>query len=121
MVIFFNMVMVIMVLLSVLGAVIFLGSWAESGEGSSSSSYECGFDKGLFVRSPFSLRFFILTVIFLVFDVELVLLLPSVFLFLDFFSFSGLAGVGSFLLILYLGTIYEMSQGSLSWVCSAHT
>lgn len=86
-----------------------------------SSSYECGFDKGLVVRSPFSLRFFILTVIFLVFDVEIVLLLPSVFLFLNFFSFMGLVGVIGFLVILYVGTAYEIRQGSLRWVCSAHS
>ena len=77
---------------------------------------ECGFEDQLKgSRSPFSLYFFILSVLFLVFDVETVLLFPAplaVNIYKDTYIFLG---VLVFLLALLLGLIHETRQGALKW------
>nr|QIZ12605.1 NADH dehydrogenase subunit 3 [Hemiarthrum setulosum] len=80
-----------------------------------SSPFECGFDPKSSARIPFSMRFFLITVIFLVFDIEIVLLLPYLFSSgLNISLFSLLSGIGV-VLILAVGTFHEWSEGSLEW------
>ena len=71
------------------------------------SSYECGFEHHSLSRVPFSLRYFFLTLIFLLFDLEIVLMifLPSII-----FSVSytlSLLILSFFLVVLYLSLVYE--------------
>nr|YP_006576248.1 NADH dehydrogenase subunit 3 [Perna viridis]AFK75950.1 NADH dehydrogenase subunit 3 [Perna viridis]UJM44262.1 NADH dehydrogenase subunit 3 [Perna viridis] len=81
-----------------------------------SSPYECGFDPILSARSSFSLRFFLLGVLFVVFDVELSLLMPVVLSISVGFSYVGLISCFIFLLVLFLGIFHEWREGSLNWV-----
>nr|QOE56579.1 NADH dehydrogenase subunit 3 [Antigona lamellaris] len=82
------------------------------------SAFECGFDSMSSTRSPFSLRFFLLALLFLVFDVEVVLLFPYVFSMMIFCShmlvFSKLMYF-CLLMILLLGLIHELNEGTLDW------
>lgn len=76
-------------------------------------SYECGFEHHNLSRVPFSLRYFFLTLIFLLFDLEIILMI-----FLPYSIFSAnlnfvLLVVTSFVFILFLGLIYEWIDGSL--------
>lgn len=81
-----------------------------------STSFECGFDPKDSARLPFSLRFFLLAVLFLIFDIEVALLFPVILgLYLNLYTFSILAGF-IFLLILLVGLVHEWNQGSLRWV-----
>nr|YP_009407630.1 NADH dehydrogenase subunit 3 [Maja squinado]ASF62447.1 NADH dehydrogenase subunit 3 [Maja squinado] len=79
------------------------------------SPYECGFDPKDSARLPFSLRFFLIAVIFLIFDVEITLLLPvaSTLNYTNFFSWVSTSLL--FLMILLIGLYYEWSQGALEW------
>nr|YP_009050444.1 NADH dehydrogenase subunit 3 [Paraglypturus tonganus (nomen nudum)]AIG22704.1 NADH dehydrogenase subunit 3 [Paraglypturus tonganus (nomen nudum)] len=79
------------------------------------SPYECGFDPKGSARLPFSLRFFLIAVIFLIFDVEITLLLPLAWIvnITDIFSW-GMTGL-FFIVILLFGLYYEWVQGALEW------
>nr|YP_010952689.1 NADH dehydrogenase subunit 3 [Trapezia lutea]WMQ53109.1 NADH dehydrogenase subunit 3 [Trapezia lutea] len=79
------------------------------------SPYECGFDPKKSARLPFSLRFFLIALIFLIFDVEITLLLPIASIFNITNTFSWIFTTFMFLLILLLGLYYEWSQGALEW------
>lgn len=80
------------------------------------SPYECGFEHHNVSRIPFSLRYFFLTIIFLLFDLEIVLMLfipYSLFSSSFFLSFRVLF---LFLLILFFSLIYEWNDGTLDWI-----
>nr|AGO50133.1 NADH dehydrogenase subunit 3 [Kamimuria wangi] len=80
-----------------------------------SSPFECGFDPKSSSRLPFSLRFFLIAVIFLIFDVEIALLLPIIIILpvsnlLTWFSVGHL-----FIYFLLWGLYHEWNQGALEW------
>lgn len=79
------------------------------------SPYECGFDPKGSARLPFSLRFFLIAVIFLIFDVEITLLLPLANI-INVTSLSSWSLTGIFFLVILLfGLYYEWKQGALEW------
>nr|AML25646.1 NADH dehydrogenase subunit 3 [Staphylinidae sp. BMNH 1274706] len=80
-----------------------------------SSPFECGFDPKSSARLPFSLQFFLIAVIFLIFDIEITLLVPLILTLkisnLYIFFFISLF----FVSILILGLYHEWNQGMLNW------
>nr|YP_010133190.1 NADH dehydrogenase subunit 3 [Cyprinodon elegans]QQL02968.1 NADH dehydrogenase subunit 3 [Cyprinodon elegans]QQL02981.1 NADH dehydrogenase subunit 3 [Cyprinodon elegans] len=79
------------------------------------SPYECGFDPLGSARLPFSLRFFLVAILFLLFDLEIALLLPLPWgdqLPSPLLTFTWASLV---LTLLTLGLIYEWLQGGLEW------
>nr|YP_009945245.1 NADH dehydrogenase subunit 3 [Leptopeza flavipes]QOE17370.1 NADH dehydrogenase subunit 3 [Leptopeza flavipes]UJG45156.1 NADH dehydrogenase subunit 3 [Leptopeza flavipes] len=80
-----------------------------------SSPFECGFDPSSSSRLPFSLRFFLITIIFLIFDVEIALILPMI-LILNFSNmFMWMITSMIFIFILLIGLYHEWNQGALNW------
>jgi NADH-ubiquinone oxidoreductase chain 3 len=71
------------------------------------SPFECGFDPKNKARIPFSTRFFLLAVIFLVFDIEIVLLMPAPIVLNSLILSSLLIRGFIFLIILLLGLLHE--------------
>nr|AXS66236.1 NADH dehydrogenase subunit 3 [Cucujoidea sp. 2 KM-2017] len=79
------------------------------------SPFECGFDPKSSARMPFSLQFFLIAVIFLIFDVEITLLLPMIIMykFVNMLNFSFIFLF--FIIILLIGLYHEWKQGALTW------
>nr|YP_010490402.1 NADH dehydrogenase subunit 3 [Ashinkailepas seepiophila]UWM12888.1 NADH dehydrogenase subunit 3 [Ashinkailepas seepiophila] len=80
------------------------------------SPFECGFDPKNTSRIPFSIRFFLIAIIFLIFDIEISVLLP---LGLAPNSISLLTWIkigGSFLFLITLGLYYEWKESTLEWI-----
>nr|UGB89519.1 NADH dehydrogenase subunit 3 [Pericapritermes gutianensis] len=80
-----------------------------------SSPFECGFDPKNSARLPFSSRFFLIAVIFMIFDVEIALLLPMPITMYSSNIKAWMIVSSTFLLILIIGLYHEWNQGSLEW------
>nr|YP_010615469.1 NADH dehydrogenase subunit 3 [Dodona dipoea]WAT94139.1 NADH dehydrogenase subunit 3 [Dodona dipoea] len=80
------------------------------------SPFECGFDPKSLARIPFSLHFFLITVIFLIFDVEIALIFPIIPLFkiVNFIIWTKISMF--FILMLLIGLFHEWNQNMLNWI-----
>ena len=77
--------------------------------------FECGFDNISNLRLPFSIHFFIIRIIFLIFDVEISLIFPIIkFLNKNFIFKKNIFII--IIIILILGLYYEWKEGSLKWL-----
>nr|ATD83319.1 NADH dehydrogenase subunit 3 [Dendrocopos hyperythrus] len=79
------------------------------------SPYECGFDPLGSARLPFSIRFFLVAILFLLFDLEIALLLPLPWATQLQSPITSLTWASAIILLLTLGLIYEWIQGGLEW------
>nr|AUR27090.1 NADH dehydrogenase subunit 3 [Daphoenositta chrysoptera] len=79
------------------------------------SPYECGFDPLGSARLPFSIRFFLVAILFLLFDLEIALLLPLPWAVQLQTPSTTLTWASTLILLLTLGLVYEWTQGGLEW------
>jgi len=79
-------------------------------------SYECGFEPFEDSRARFSVRFYLVAILFVVFDLEVSFLFPWVVVSGEV-GFYGNFVIMFFLLILSLGFSYEWGMGVLRWLC----
>ncbi len=78
------------------------------------SPYECGIVPVGSARQRFSVHFYLVAMLFIVFDMEIVFLYPWAVAFHDL-RIVGLAAMGTFLLILLVGYFYVWQKGGLEW------
>jgi NADH-quinone oxidoreductase subunit A len=78
------------------------------------SPYECGFEPFEDTRMKFDVRYYLVAILFIVFDLEIAFLFPWAVA-LQKIGVFGLLAMGIFLLILVVGFIYEWKKGALEW------
>ncbi len=78
------------------------------------SPFECGFEAFEDSRMKFDVRFYLVAILFIIFDLEIAFLFPWAVV-LDTIGLFGLISMGVFLGILIIGFIYEWKKGALEW------
>nr|BAX73628.1 NADH dehydrogenase subunit 3 [Amblygaster sirm] len=113
-----NLVMTVLTIASLLSIVLVLVSfWLPqmTPDSEKLSPYECGFDPLGSARLPFSLRFFLVAILFLLFDLEIALLLPLPWGNQLLNPLATVSWAAAILILLTLGLVYEWLQGGLEW------
>nr|YP_011002195.1 NADH dehydrogenase subunit 3 [Dicranoptycha shandongensis]WPO01000.1 NADH dehydrogenase subunit 3 [Dicranoptycha shandongensis] len=114
---FFTMLMGLLILIIAIVVMMLASLFSKKSlsDREKSSPFECGFDPKNSSRLPFSLRFFLIAIIFLIFDVEIALILPIIII----MNFSNMVmwtlTSFFFILILLIGLYHEWNQGALNW------
>jgi len=78
------------------------------------SPYECGFEAFEDARMKFDVRYYLIAILFILFDLEIAFLFPWAVV-LPEIGFFGFASMMVFLFILIIGFIYEWKKGALEW------
>jgi NADH:ubiquinone oxidoreductase subunit 3 (subunit A) len=78
------------------------------------SAYECGFDPFDDARGKFDIRFYLVAILFIIFDLEVTFLFPWAVT-LSKIGFFGFWTMMIFLIILTIGFVYEWQKGALEW------
>ena len=100
----------------IIGASHFFGQRAKLNK-IKDSAYECGVPSEGIVHTRFSVKFFLTALLFMLFDLEIVILVPWTFIYREFLvnQISIIGPVFFFIGVLVLGLIYEVKKGALDW------
>jgi NADH-quinone oxidoreductase subunit A len=81
------------------------------------SAYECGVPGEGVVHTRFSVKFYVTALLFMLFDLEIVILVPWVFIYREFLHqhIAILGPILFFIFVLVLGLFYEVKKGALEW------
>ncbi len=78
------------------------------------SPYECGFEAFEDSRMKFDVRYYLVAILFIIFDLEIAFLFPWAVV-LDTIGIEAFVAMGIFIGILLIGFIYEWKKGALEW------
>ena len=100
----------------VIGASHFFGQRAK-GSKIKDSAYECGIPDDGMVHTRFSVKFYVTALLFMLFDLEIVILVPWTFIYREFLAnhIAIFWPVMFFIGVLVLGLVYEVKKGALNW------
>lgn len=101
---------------TVIGASHFFGQRSKK-NAIKDSAYECGIQSEGAPHTRFSVKFYLTAMLFIIFDIEVVFLIPWTFVYREFLSqhIAILGPILFFLGVLVLGLVYEVKKGALDW------
>jgi NADH-quinone oxidoreductase subunit A len=103
------------VLVSIIAVVLVTASYIlaeQKADAEKVSIYECGFDPFEDARQVFEIKFYLVGILFILFDLEIIYLFPWA---VSLNTYIAFASMGIFLAILVVGFAYEMAKGALDW------
>ena len=115
--IFYSSILTYAIVSTILGCVIFGASYflaAQPADSEKISAYECGFDPFEDARNTFDVRFYLVAILFIIFDLEAAFLYPWAV------SLGNITSVGfwsmfDFMFELCIGFVYVWKRGALEW------
>jgi NADH-quinone oxidoreductase subunit A len=110
-------IIIFIVIATVMGAGFLIAAWViapKSPDKEKVSAYECGFNAFDDARMKFDVRFYLVSILFIIFDLEVAFLFPWA-LALDDIGPFGFWSMMVFLGVLTVGFIYEWKKGALEW------
>ena len=113
----YNNLLWFIVLCGILACILFIVSYLLSPkyiDAEKLSAYECGFEPFDEARKTFDIHFYVVAILFIIFDLEVAFLFPWAYS-LGKIGILGFWSMMLFLLILTLGFIYEWGRGALDW------
>nr|QYA17650.1 NADH dehydrogenase subunit 3 [Glaucopsyche lygdamus xerces] len=116
MILLFNLSIIIIILANIIMMISSLLSKKMMWDREKCSPFECGFDPMSSARIPFSLHFFLITMIFLIFDVEIALIFPIIKLYksINFIIWTKVSFF--FIIMLLIGLYHEWNQNMINWI-----
>nr|ATD52967.1 NADH dehydrogenase subunit 3 [Phlogotettix sp. EMHAU-2015-Zz052705] len=107
--------LIICIILMTIIMIILLVSKKSIIDNQKATPFECGFNPMSYSRLPFSIHFFMIAVIFLVFDIEIIMIMPMILTVKTSMMKYWLITSIMFIVILILGLIHEWKNGMISW------
>nr|YP_010467037.1 NADH dehydrogenase subunit 3 [Atkinsoniella zizhongi]UVF28956.1 NADH dehydrogenase subunit 3 [Atkinsoniella zizhongi] len=107
--------MIILILVSIISMLIMMISKKSIIDLQKSTPFECGFNPMSYKRLPFSIHFFLIAVIFLIFDIEIIIIVPMIFTMKSSMLMYWLVTSAIFIVILIIGLFHEWINGMLNW------
>nr|YP_009439682.1 NADH dehydrogenase subunit 3 [Yanocephalus yanonis]ATG83155.1 NADH dehydrogenase subunit 3 [Yanocephalus yanonis] len=110
----FSMLLIISIL-TIMSTLIIMLSKKVSIDMQKATPFECGFNPMSYPRVPFSIHFFLIAVIFLVFDIEIILIMPMILTMKTSMTKFWVITSFMFVTILIWGLYHEWKNGMINW------
>ncbi len=110
-------ILIFLMVTTVMGAAFIILGWLlgpSRPDAEKNSPYECGFEAFEDSRMKFDVRYYLVAILFIIFDLEIAFMFPWAVA-LDGIGQFGLLAMGLFLGVLVIGFIYEWKKGALEW------